>query len=320
MRIAVFGAGGVGGYLGGRLAEAGRDVVLVARGDHLRAIREKGLRLESIAGDVTIDPIEATDDPSEVGTVDAVIVATKTWQLPEAAGAIPPLVGPATMVVPVLNGVEAADVLADVLGREHVIGGLCGMISYVVGPGHIRHAGAEPWVTFGEFDGGATERVRRLEEAMSGCRGLRVEVAEDIQAALWEKLMFITATGGVGAVTRAPMGVFRAVPETRGLLQEAMREVVRVAGARGVTIPPEAVEERMAFIDGLEAHGTSSMQRDIVEGKRSELDAWNGAVVRLGRDAGVETPVHSAIYASLLPQELRARGEVRFPEAPNTSA
>lgn len=316
MRVAVFGAGGVGGYLGARLAEAGQDVVLIARGDHLRAIREKGLRLESIAGDVTIDPIEATDDASGVGTVDAVIVATKTWQLPEAARAIPPLVGPTTMVVPVLNGVEAADVLAGALGRGDVIGGLCGMISYVVGPGHVRHAGAEPWVTFGELDGGVTERVRRLEEALRRCRGLRVEIAEDIHAALWEKFMFITATGGVGSVTRAPMGVFRAVPEARGLLEEAMWEVVRVARARGVTLPADAVKKRMAFIDGLEPHGTSSMQRDITEGKRSELDAWNGAVVRLGREARVETPVHSAIYASLLPQELRARGEVRFPEAP----
>jgi 2-dehydropantoate 2-reductase len=320
MRAAVFGAGGVGGYLGARLAEAGQDVVLIARGDHLRAIRAKGLRVESIAGDVTIDTIDATDDPSEVGTVDTVIVATKTWQLPDAAVSIPPLVGPATMVVPVLNGVEAADVLAEALGREHVVGGLCGMISYVVGPGHIRHSGAEPWVTFGELDGGISERVRELEEALRGCRGLRVEISEDIHAALWEKFMFITATGGVGAVTRAPMGVFRAVPETRRLLEEAMREVVRVARARGVTLPPDAVEKRMAFIDGLEAHGTSSMQRDIVEGKRSELDSWNGAVVRLGGEAGVEIPVHSAIYASLLPQDFRARGEVRFPEAPNTSA
>lgn len=320
MRVAVFGVGGVGGYFGARLAEAGQDVVLIARGDHLRAIRENGLRLESIAGDVAIDPIEATDDPSEVGTVDAVIVATKTWQLPEAAEAIPPLVGPATMVVPVLNGVEAAEVLVGALGREHVVGGLCGMISYVVGPGHVRHAGAEPWVTFGELDGGITERVRLLEGVLRRCRGLHVEVAEDILAALWEKFMFITATGGVGAVTRAPMGVFRSVPETRGVLEEAMREVVRVARARGVTLPADAVDERMAFIDGLEPHGTSSMQRDIIEGKRSELDAWNGAVVRLGREAGVETPVHAAIYASLLPQELRARGQVRFPEAPNTSA
>jgi 2-dehydropantoate 2-reductase len=307
VRIAVFGAGGVGGYLGARLAEAGRDVVLIARGEHLRAIRERGLRLESIAGDAHIHPIEATDDPAAAGSVDAVIVATKTWQLSEAARAMPPLVGPDTMVVPVLNGVEAADVLGP------VVGGLCGMISFVEGPGHIRHTGAEPWIVFGELDGRRTDRVRRLDETLRPCRGLRVEVAEDIRAALWEKFMFITSTGGVGAVTRVPMGAFRSVPETRGMLEAAMREVVAVARARGVDLPGDAVEKRMAFVDGLEAHGTSSMQRDILDGRRSELDAWNGAVVRLGQDAGVPTPVHAFVFAALLPQELRARGELDAP-------
>ena len=310
MRIAIFGAGGVGGYLGARLAEAGQDVALIARGDHLAAIRHRGLRLESIAGDAPIDPIEATDEPAAVGPVEAVIVATKTWQLPEAVRTMLPLVGPDTMVVPVLNGVEAADVLADAVGRERVVGGLCGMISLVAEPGHIRHEGAEPWITFGELDRRVTDRVRRLEEALRRCRGLRVEIADDIHAALWEKFMFITATGGVGAATRVPMGVFRSVPETRTLLERAMREVVAVARARGVELPPDAVEKRMSFVDGLEHHGTSSMQRDVMEGRRTELEAWNGAVVRLGREAGVETPVHSFLYAALLPQELRAQGAV----------
>jgi 2-dehydropantoate 2-reductase len=214
------------------------------------------------------------------------------------------------MVVPVLNGVEAADIVAEAVGRDRVIGGLCGMISFVAGPGHIRHEGAEPWITFGELDRRVTDRVRRLEEALRRCRGLRVEIAEDIHAALWEKFMFITATGGVGSVTRVPMGVFRSVPETRTLVERAMREVVAVARARGVELPPDAVEKRMAFLDGLEHHGTSSMQRDVVEGRRTELEEWNGAVVRLGREAGVETPVHSFVYAALLPHELRARGAV----------
>ena len=312
----MFGAGGVGGYLGARLAEAGEDVALVARGEHLRAIRRDGLRLRSIAGDVVIDPIEATDDPAELGATDAVVVATKTWQLEDAAASMPSLVGADTTVLPVLNGVEAADVLAERLGRERIVGGLCGMISYVAGPGEIHHVGAEPWVTLGELDGSVTKRVEAIAEALGRCRGLRAEIAEDIRVALWEKFMFITATGGVGAVTRAPMGVFRAVPETRAMLEDAMREVVSVARARGVALDPETVRRRMAFIDGLEPHGTASMQRDIMDGKRSELEAWNGAVVRLGREAGVDTPVHRAIYASLLPQERRAQGALAFPEAP----
>jgi 2-dehydropantoate 2-reductase len=308
VRIAIFGTGGVGGYLGARLAEAGQDVAFLARGAHLAAIRERGLRLESIAGDALIRPVEATDDPATVGAVEAVIVATKTWQLRDAAQAMPPLVGPDTMVVPVLNGVEAADVLAEAVGRERVVGGLCGMISFIAGPGHIRHEGAEPWVTVGELDGRVTDRLRRLEKALRTCRALRVEIAEGIHAALWEKFMFITATGGVGAVTRAPMGVFRAVPETRSMLEAAMREVWAVARARGVELPPDAVEKRMGFVDGLEAHGTSSMQRDVMAGRRTELEAWNGAVVRLGREVGVETPVHSFLYSALLPQELLGRG------------
>jgi 2-dehydropantoate 2-reductase len=316
VRIAIFGTGGVGGYLGARLTEAGQEVVLIARGEHLDAIRRHGLRLESIAGDAQVRPALATADPAEAGVADSVIVATKTWQLPEAARAMRPMVGPKTAVLPLLNGVEAADVLARELGREPVLGGLCGMISVLAGPGLIRHTGANPWVTFGELGGTVTDRVRRLEESLRGCRGIRVEVTTEIQVAMWEKFAFITATGGVGSVTRAPMGAFRSVPESRALLEEAMREVVEVARARGVPIREEVVAERMRFIDGLEPHGTSSMQRDILAGRRSELDEWNGAVVRLGREAGVEAPAHAAMYAALLPQELQARGELSFPEAP----
>lgn len=314
MRIAVFGVGGAGGYLGARLAEAGEDVVFIARGEHLRAIQERGLRLESIAGDVLVHPADATDDPGEAGPVEAVVVATKSWDLPAAAQAMRPLVGEETAVVPVLNGVEAPGILAEALGPEPVLGGLAGMVAFIAGPGHVRHAGAEPWVAFGELDGRVTDRVRRLEEAFRRCRGLKVDLPPDINVAMWEKFLFITATGGVGAVTRAPFGVFRAIPDTRGMLQAAMREVEAVARARGVEVAGHAVTRAMELIDGLEPFGTSSMQRDIMAGRRSELDAWNGAVVRLGREAGVETPTHAFIHATLLPQERRARGEVEFPE------
>src|SRR5919106_3045402 len=201
MRIAVFGAGGAGGYLGARLAEAGQDVVLIARGEHLRHIREHGLTLESLAGDVHVDTATATNDPREVGTVDAVIVATKTFDLPNAARSMIPLVGPETVVVPVLNGVEAPVVLARGLGPRHVLGGLAGMVSFIAGPGRIQHAGASPWIAFGELDGVISERVRRLAEVLRGCRGLRVDVPEDIDAAMWEKFLFITGTGGVRAGT-----------------------------------------------------------------------------------------------------------------------
>jgi 2-dehydropantoate 2-reductase len=314
VRIVIFGTGGAGGYLGARLAEAGEDVVFIARGDHLKAIRERGLRLESIAGDVLVHPANATDEPAHVGPVDAVVVATKSWDLPAAAEAMRPLVGPGTVVVPVLNGVEAPGNLAGVLGPDPVLGGLAGMVAFIAGPGHVRHAGAEPWVAFGELDGRVTDRVRRLEEAFRRCRSLKVDIPPDINVAMWEKFLFITATGGVGAVTRAPFGVFRAIPETRRILESAMREVAAVARGRGVEVAEHAVTRAMELMDGLEPFGTSSMQRDIMAGRRSELDAWNGAVVRLGREAGVETPTHAFIYATLLPRERRARGELEFPD------
>jgi 2-dehydropantoate 2-reductase len=310
MRFAVFAAGAVGGYFGGRLAEAGEDVAFIARGEHLRTIADRGLRVASIAGDFEIDPAEVTDEPASLEAVDCVLVAVKAWQLQDAAETMRPLVGEATFVVPLLNGVEAPALLSKVLGEEHVLGGLCGLIAFREGPGVIRHAGAEPWITFGELDGERSERAERLLRALQATRGVRATLAEDIHQAMWDKFLFIASTGGVGAVTRVPLGVLRSVPETRRLLEAAMREVLKVARARGVGLPEEAVDAALALTDGLPPDGTSSMQRDIMAGRRSELDAWNGAVVRLGREAGVPTPTHEALFAALLPQELQARREL----------
>lgn len=310
LRIAVFGTGGVGGYFGARLAEAGQRVVFIARGEHLRAIREQGLRVESIRGDVHIFPAEATDDPATVGPVDVVLVATKAWQLPEAAEAMRPLVGSETMVIPLLNGVEAPDILAAALGAEHVLGGMCKISAFRAAPGLIRHVGVEPEVVFGELDGRRTERVERLRRAFAACRGVKVTIPDDVRAAMWGKLTFIAAFSAVGAVTRSPAGVIRSLPETRRLLEQAMREIVAVAQGLGVNLPDAAVDQALAFTDSLEPHVTASMQRDIMEGRPSELEAQTGAVVRLGRQAGVPTPVNEFLYAALLPQELKARGKL----------
>jgi 2-dehydropantoate 2-reductase len=314
VRFAVFGAGGAGGYLGARLAEAGEDVVFIARGEHLAAIREKGFRLESIAGDVHVQPATATDHPEEVEPVDAVVAATKTWQLPSAAAAMRRMVGPDTAVVPVLNGVEAPAMLTEALGPEPVLGGLCGMQAFIGAPGLVRHVGADPWIAFGELDGRMSERVDRLREAFGRCRALKVDVPSDINVAMWEKFMFIASTGGLGSATRAPFGVFRSRPETRAVLEKAMREVLAVGRGRGIALPDDAVDRSMALVDRLEPHVTSSMQRDIMAGRRSELDHWSGAVDRLGREVAVETPVHSFLFSVLLPQELMARGEIELPE------
>jgi 2-dehydropantoate 2-reductase len=308
MRIAVFGTGGVGGYFGGRLAQAGEDVVFIARGPHLEAIRKNGLAVESPNGDFVVRPAKATDDPRTAAPVDAVLLGVKAWQVKEAAPALRPLLDGGGFVVPLQNGVEAADELGAELGAEQVVGGLCRISTYVAGPGRIRHAGVPPAVEFGERDGRRSERVDRLRAAFDKTIGVSVATPGDITAAVWEKFLFIVPLSGVGAVTRMPAGVLRSVPESRSMLESAMREVFDVGRARGIGLRKDAVARTMSYVDGLPADGTSSMQRDILEGRPSELDYQTGAVVRLGRESRVPVPVNDFIYRSLVPGERRARG------------
>lgn len=312
MRIAVYGAGGVGGYFGGRLAQAGVDVVFIARGRHLEAMQSRGLEVDSISGDFALDSVNATDDPAKAGKVDAVIVATKAWQVNDAARAMGPMLGDSTFVVPLQNGVEAPEILARVVGDERVVGGLCGLLSYIVEPGHIRHAAIPAFIKFGELDNRPSDRIDNLRELFERAEGVRVEVTADIQAAMWKKFLFIAGWGAVGAVTRAPVGVLRSRPETREMLRQAMEEIYAVAKARGVALDPDAVDETLKGIDALSEGGTASMQRDIMSGRPSELEMQTGAVLRLGREAGVDTPVNRFLFHSLLPMELKARGEVAF--------
>jgi len=197
MRIAVFGTGAVGGYFGGRLAQAGEDVVFIARGEHLRAMLTHGLRVDTIKGDFLVKPVHVTDDPTEAGKVDVVLVGVKAWQVPEAAEAMLPLVGPETFVLPLQNGLEAPAQLAAALGNQHVLGGLCGLFCYVVGPGHICHAGTEPFVKFGELDNRPSDRVKRLQQVFRRA-GVTAEIPSDIQVALWMKFLLITVWSGCG--------------------------------------------------------------------------------------------------------------------------
>jgi 2-dehydropantoate 2-reductase len=307
MRIAIFGAGGVGGYFGGRLAQAGERVVFIARGAHLFEMRARGLRVDSVAGDFTVSPVEATDDPFSVSPVDVVLVCVKAWQVPEAARALLPLLRDDSFVVPMENGVEAADQLAVVVGTERVVGGLCRIVSFVVGPGHIRHAGAVPRVEFGERDRRSSARVAALKAAFERCTGVSVGTPPDIEVALWEKFLFIAPFSAVAAVARMPAGIVRTIPETRHLLEAAIGEVLALARVRGVALSEDSVARTLAYVDGLPEDATASMQRDILEGRPSELDAQTGTIVRLGREAGVPVPTNEFLYASLLPAELEAR-------------
>lgn len=311
MRFAIYGTGGVGGVFGAQLARAGQDVTFIARGAHLDAIRSAGLHVDMNGTPIDVHPAQATDDPGAIGEVDCVLLCTKTWQVTDAGRAMSPMIGPETVVVTMQNGVEAADELAAVIGDKHVLPGLCGTISWVDGPGRIKNIGGVNFIRFGEMDGRKTDRAETLRATFEAA-GIMSEVPDDIVAALWQKFSFNAPTGGMGAVTRAPIGVLRSVPQTRAMLESALEELVAVGRARGVALPEDAAKNILAVIDNLPPESTTSMQRDIMEGKPSELEAWNGALVRLGREVGVPTPTHEFIYNALLPMESRARGTLSF--------
>jgi len=311
LRIAIFGAGGIGGYLGGRLSQAGEEVVLIARGEHLQAIKEHGLRVDSIKGDFVATPALATDNPTEAGPVDAVILGVKAWQVLDAAKAMRPMIGPETFVVPMQNGVEATAQLASVLGEKSVVVGLGGLVSYIVGPGHILHAGGEPYVSFGESDNSTSERTQNLLEAFKNA-GVTANIPANIQAALWAKLALMAVNSGIGAITRVPTGQWRSVAGSWKMAQQVAQEVLAVAASKGIVMPSDSLASTVARLEASAPNSTSSMQRDLMEGRFSELEVQTGAVVRLGLEAGVPTPVNTFIYNSLLPQEMNARGE--FPE------
>ncbi|TDI84048.1 MAG: 2-dehydropantoate 2-reductase [Chloroflexi bacterium] len=312
MRIAIFGTGGAGGRFGAQLANAGEDVVFIARGEHLHAILTEGLRLKSPEGDILIHPAEASDDPAKVGLVDLVILGVKTWQVIDAAHAMKPMMGQETFVLPLQNGIEAATQLSEVLGAEHVIGGLCATISWIDGPGLIRSMGQVHFVRFGELDDVPSKRTEELRRTFERA-GVDVEIPSDIYAALWEKFLFVVSFGGVGAVTRSPIGVIRTVPEARRMLERCMHEIYAVARGHQISLSDGVIEKTMDFVDSLAPGATASLQRDIVDSRPSELEAWNGAVVRSGNEVGVATPLHEFIYHSLLPLELSARQQVEFP-------
>lgn len=311
MRFAIYGTGGVGGYFGGRLAQHGQQVTFIARGEHLRAIQREGLRVESILGDFHIHPARAVSDPAQVGEVDVVILGVKTWQVEEAARAMRPMMAAHTLVLPLQNGVEAPFQLAQALDSPgqppHALGGLCRLATQVWAPGVIRHSGIQPYIAFNRLDGAADERVEALHQALLPT-GSTVEVPADILSALWVKFTFIAPFGGVGAVTRSPMGTLRSVPPTRRMLADAITEVAEVGRAQGANLPADLAQRTLAMMDGFPYDTYASMQRDIMEGRPSELEAQTGAVVRLGAQQGVPTPVHALLYAALLPMELKARG------------
>ena len=316
MRIAVFGAGGTGGYLGALLARSGNQVSnqvsMIARGENLKAIQANGLKVESTKGDFIVHPAQVTSDPAEIGTVDTVIVAVKAWQVPEAAQAIVPLVGLDTAVVAFQNGVDAPSQLADVLGDEHVMIGLLVLRSFRISPGCFRHTfDSNPNLQIGEFDNRLSQRLEELASVFRTA-GLSVAIPPDIRAGLWEKFCWACYSAGIPTVSRSPMGIWRQQPELRRMAEEAGLEAAAIAKAHGVIVPDGFINRFRQMTDSLVPTAKPSMQDDIMNGRPSELESWNGAAVRLGLECGVDTPVNSFIYHCLLPLEMKARGQLEL--------
>jgi 2-dehydropantoate 2-reductase len=308
MHIVIFGTGGVGGYFGGRLAQAGERVTFIARGDHLNAMIKQGLKIDSPLGNFIIHPVNATDNPADVVDADVILVCVKAWQVPGAAKVILPLLYRDIFVVPLQNGIEAPNQLAEILGREHVLGGLCGIFSHIAAPGMIQHSGGEPWIAFGELDNHPSSRAQNLLQAFKHA-GINVEIPSDIQLALWRKFLFISTFSGIGAVTRVPVGTYRSHQGIRSMFAEALHETFSVAVAHGVQLPPDSIPDILQALDRIQPDAISSLQRDIINGRPSELETQIGIVVRLGQLHNIPTPLFSYIYNSLLPQEKLARGE-----------
>ena len=294
MKIAVMGSGGVGGYFGARLAQAGCDVSFIARGTHLAALRERGLIVESKLGNVSFPKVRATDDPTALGSVDLVLIGVKLWDTEAAVRAIRPIVGPTTAVLSLQNGVQKDDVLRSILGDGPIIGGVCYIAATIAQPGVISHAGTMQKLVFGEYDG---RRSARAEALLEACRrgGIDAELSQEIRKAIWEKFVFLVGLSATTTTIRLPIGPIRTHPRTRLFLLDAMREVVAVGRAQGVALSAEYAEDRLAFCDRLPAEMTSSMHNDLERGNRLEVAWLSGGVVELGQAAGVPTPVNRAV-------------------------
>jgi 2-dehydropantoate 2-reductase len=298
MRIAVMGSGGVGGYFGGRLATSGQDVTFVARGAHLDAVRKRGLAITSALGDATIRPAKATDDPAQIGPVDLVVFAVKLYDSERAAEAIRPLVGPGTGVVTLQNGVDSTDLLSRTLGPEHVIGGVANIAAVIAEPGVIRHTGTMARMVFGELDGRRSERVAALAAAL-GSAGVEHRLSDDIRCDIWDKMVLLSAFSGLTALMHLPIGPIREEPETRAMYREAIAEAVAVARARGIELPDDVTEQKLAQTDALPYQMRSSMLEDLDRGRRLELFWLSGAIARMGQEIGIATPVHNFVTTAL---------------------
>ena len=300
MKIAVIGAGGVGGYFGAKLARAGNDVAFVARGTHLAALQAGGLRVESAGGDIVLPHVTATDDPASLAPVDVVMFCVKLWDVERAAAQVAPLVARGGVVIPFQNGIDSASILTRVLGAGHVLGGVAYIAASIRAPGVIAHVGSMARLRVGAFDAGLADHAQRFVSACTGA-GIEAELAPDIDRAIWEKFVFLNALSGLTCLARQPLGVVRSDPDLRATFEATMRETVAVAAAKGVEFDQDFLARQLRALDGLPAEMRASMLHDLTAGRRLEAPWLAGRVADLARQSGIAAPVNATIYAALKP-------------------
>ncbi len=300
MRFAIFGAGGMGAYFGGKLALAGHDVAFVARGRTLAALKAGGLRVESPDGDFAVQQVTASGDPVAIGPVDVVLFCVKLYDVAGAKPLLAPLLGPQTIVLTLQNGVEVVDMLAPEIDRARILPGASYVSANIVEPGLIRHVGTPGHIDFGELDGQLSPRAQALIGAFASA-GVEARFKPDITASLWAKFVLVAAFSGVMGLTRAPIGIVRAEPACFRLLGDALQEAEAVARAMGINIPGGHSDSLVRMAQGMPPHLKPSLLEDLEHGRRLEVDWLSGGVVRLGEKAGVPTPVHRVIHAALKP-------------------
>jgi 2-dehydropantoate 2-reductase len=305
MNIVVIGAGGVGGYFGGKLAQAGFNVTFVVRGKTLEAIKTNGLQVKSITGDFVVHP-KVTDTISEIKNPDVIILGVKSWQVDAIAIQLKPVITKHTIILPLQNGADNADRLRSILPKENILAGLCKIVSKIEAPGVINHFVFEPEIVFGEYNNTMSERVKALKEVFDKA-GFNNKISENIHLDIWKKFLFITTISGIGAITRSVFGVIREDEDLRQIVYQTANEIVAVANAKGIALTNDDIEMTLKVIDNLDYNTTASMQRDIMEGRPSELENFNGYIVKTGKELHITTPTNAFIYHCLLPMEKQAR-------------
>ena len=302
MKITVMGTGGVGGYFGAKLAKAGHDVAFVARGNHLKAMKKNGLKVYSELGDVTIDPINASDNPEEFGIADIVLFCVKAYDTQTAATLIKPIVGENTGVIPLLNGIGHVEILQATLGQNSVIGGVANISALIEESGVVRHFSTMQILRVGELDNNSSERIEKFRNACGDAR-IDAPVPESIEKELWQKIIMICTLAGANCLTRLPLGLCRNDLSTRKLMTTLASEAVDVARALNIRLPDDQVEITMKLLDALPPTMKASMLAALEKGEKLEASALNGAIERLGKENGIDTPAHRTVYAAISPHE-----------------